>query len=547
MSTRYRQEVLNVVLAELLGERGAVVAPETIHYVGKERHMPDVIVKFQGLRIAIEGEIEAPKAQEKAIESASKRVEVGLTHIGIGVVYPSYLRTAKDLKTELAKAALDIAVVTESKTTDFATGNVDNLERILRSTFEQLIQEDVVAEAVVLLDVAVDRFAGASLNDKGNWGRISKILHGLSDAEVDELDSDQRAANCRIGGLVLINAMIFHDILSRHQTSVTPLRMLQGNFDLFVNQWKYVLEDINYYAIFALAREILLSLSRSTWGMPEALIEMIDTAAKISDKRAALRHDLMGRVYHRLLTEKQAKYLGTYYTSIPAATMLLKLALDPKGWTVDWKNPDEVKNIRVADLSCGTGTLLMAAADALVDNHISAAANAGEKVQLEQIHHAIAESTLFGYDVLASAIHLTASTLAMRTPDIPLKRMNLFSLPYGGPEMKLGSVEFLRGRTTQKAWDLFGAVSKAQQISGASMFEVENAILPDLDLCVMNPPFVSSRHSNMLFGSVVDANRTAMQKKLRNLVRETQIQANITAGLGSVFVAVGDSIITPKK
>ena len=47
-----RQEVLNVILAQLLQERGLVAAPEEILKTPtKERRLPDVLIDFQGLRL----------------------------------------------------------------------------------------------------------------------------------------------------------------------------------------------------------------------------------------------------------------------------------------------------------------------------------------------------------------------------------------------------------------------------------------------------------------------------------------------------------------
>ena len=541
-----RQEVFNVILAQLLQERGAIVAPESILYTGAQRarQMPDVIVNYQGLRTAIEGEVDAPAAREKALASAAHRVETGVAHIGIGVVYPASLRAVEfsQLKAELARAQLEIVVTTEAGNTGFTKGDVDYLERALRSTFEQLIQEDVVAESVALLDVAVDQFAAATLSNRGNWSRITEALGGsITDAELDQLTDAQKGANCRIGGLVLINAMIFHDILSGHYAKVTPLAniLAENQLDLFPEQWQYVLDEINFYSIFHLARKIFISLSRASWGVPEALRQMAETALKISERRAALRHDLMGRVYHRLLAE--AKYLGTYYTSIPAATLLLKLALRPEGWPVQWDDVEQVGSLRIADLSCGTGTLLMAAADTLVDNHVSAAAASDKPVELTALHQQIAEAILYGYDVLPSAIHLTASTLALRSPEVPFRKMNLFSLPLGGPDNKLGSIELLQpSKNLLPFQDLFGAVEQMQQVTGQSVEQITSAPFPELDLCVMNPPFVRSVGGNLLFGSMPDAERSEMQAKLKWLVKSTKIKASITAGLGSVFIAIGD-------
>ncbi len=54
----FRQEVLNVLLAQLLHERGLVAAPEQVLRRPEEAvAMPDVLVDFQGLRMAIEGEL----------------------------------------------------------------------------------------------------------------------------------------------------------------------------------------------------------------------------------------------------------------------------------------------------------------------------------------------------------------------------------------------------------------------------------------------------------------------------------------------------------
>lgn len=114
-----RQEVLNVLLAQLLQERGLIAAPEQIqnfrHHV---RRMPDVLVDFQGLRLAIEGEFSSRSgvdAERRASEAAFRRVEQGIAHIGIALIYPRALRSMAfaRLKEKLAKASLRFAIITE--------------------------------------------------------------------------------------------------------------------------------------------------------------------------------------------------------------------------------------------------------------------------------------------------------------------------------------------------------------------------------------------------------------------------------------------------
>jgi hypothetical protein len=180
----YRQEVFNVLLAQLLQERGVIAVPESvITSVLNGKKMPDLLVEFYGLQTAIEGEVgDQPDAEARALESARKRVELGIAHIGIAIVYPAYLRTSdfKLLKTELAQSQLRVAIVTEAEDTGFTDGNVDYLEAALRQAFDKLIREDVVAEAAAILDNAVEQFARAVSLSGADVSRLADIL-GIRD------------------------------------------------------------------------------------------------------------------------------------------------------------------------------------------------------------------------------------------------------------------------------------------------------------------------------------------------------------------------------
>src|SRR3990172_1116534 len=162
----------------------------------------------------------------------------------------------------------------------------------------------------------------------------------------------------KIAGLTLVNALVFQEVLADYESQVQHLRQtLQPNdaITAFADHWEYILTQINYYPIFHVAHQLLLALP-SNPDSEKALRSLAKTALEIVQQRAALRHDLMGRVYHRLLAE--AKYLGTYYTSVPAATLLLKIALQPERWRLDWGDIGQLPTFRVGDLACGTGTLL---------------------------------------------------------------------------------------------------------------------------------------------------------------------------------------------
>ena len=357
----------------------------------------------------------------------------------------------------------------------------------------------------------------------------------------EKLSSNESEAVSRISSLVVVNAMIFQQILAYHDPRVPNLEKLKDEenpLSAFSSQWREILK-INYYPIFHLARELLRELP--VHAETVSLLRLLaDAAERIVILRAALRHDLMGRVYHKLLADK--KYLATYYTRVPSAILLLKLALKDDNFPLRWHDFNDLMNFRVADLACGTGTLLMAAADILTDNYVRAAAKAGVKPNFADIFRVLSEEILFGYDVLPSAIHLTASTLALRAPAITFEKMNLFNLPMGGKEAYLGSLEFLKGQDI-RIRDLFGARVEAKQVGGKKDIELLDVNIPLLDLCVMNPPFTRSVIGNLLFGSFPEKERSKMQSTLKSLVKNLHVQTNITAGLAAVFVALADRYV----
>ena len=560
MAKGFRQEVINVALARVLQERGLVTAPEYILEAvsTRGRRMVDVIVDYNGLRTAIEGEVaDQPEPQTRALESARRRVEEGVAHIGIAVVYPAHLRRVAfdNLPRELAEARLQMALVTEAEETGFVAGDVGSFETALQSAFERLVREDTVAKAVAILSAGVEQFASAFALRRGVTGRVIRAL-GIralgSEQPPDEVperplpgeETPERGAS-RVSGLVVANAMIFQEILSGEDSRVLSLSQMPPDAEpimAFIKHWGYVLGEIDYYPIFHVAREVLRALTAHR-EIIKAVQELADTARELVGMRAPMRHDLMGRVYHRLLC--QAKYLGTYYTSIPAAALLLQIALRPEAWNVSWHELPKLRNFRAVDLACGTGTLLMAAAQALTQNYIEASQGKGPGLDLRELHRALNEDILYGYDVLPSAVHLTASTLALRAPEIAFRRMNMFSLPLGGKDRRLGSIEFLGNNKVNMLVDLFGPPSGTQPLDLAKAPEAAPAALPDMDLCVMNPPFTRSVGGNLLFGSCPPDERRHMQRKLGRMLRDPNVLASSTAGLGSVFVAVAHSHIKP--
>src|SRR5262249_26094228 len=155
---------------------------------------------------------------------------------------------------------------------------------------------------------------------------------------------------------------------------VNPLSRFRDDPDVsgkLRKHWRFILDEINYYPIFNTAFDVLNCLSADD-DIRRAIETMLESALWVVSRRAALRHRPAGRIFPRLLAE--ATHLGAFYTSIPAATLLLKLALPRGEGGFDWCSLEAIKGLAVADFACGTGTLLMATADAILDNHVRACA-----------------------------------------------------------------------------------------------------------------------------------------------------------------------------
>lgn len=183
----------------------------------------------------------------------------------------------------------------------------------------------------------------------------------------------------------------------------------------------------------------------------------------------------------------------------------------------------------------------MASAQAFTDAYITARAASDrslEKSDLFTLHRTLMENMLHGYDVLPTAVHLTASTLALLAPEVAFVKMNLYVMPLGIDNgiPRLGSLDFLTSSKIQTQMALDHSHVETVRV-GAALSTTTNAKVPKIDLCVMNPPFVRSVNSNLLFGSLPDE-RGRMQAELKRRVKT--IGASATAGLGSVFIALAD-------
>ncbi len=549
MSIFHREETINTSLALALAHYGLMAEAEIISNIHATKKLPDVFFNLDGLDVILEGKFARPNAEAESYQQIHQRLNLGLAHLAIAVIYPENLRTTNtsEVRNILQHTQFRYFIVSESGESGWLEGDLTKLIEDIRQAQFNLLENNLVEQLATDLSEVLFYAARMWVKETATCERFSNLL-GIYPAGKEKAEQTlaRYATAAKIAALVLANALIFQEQLLKTHKTVKPIKDFLDAHEMMEaaqDHWQWIWQNINYVPIFQLAAQVINCIPSSSPSRSIPFRNLIRQATNISAKQAALRHDLMGRIYHWLLHE--AKYLGTFYTAVPTATLLLKLAmgLDKQS---DFSQLETLKNYRVTDLTCGTGTLLMAAANVLRERYVrQVLAKAGDlhAEDLQIFHKTLMENIIFGYDVLPTAVHLTASTLALLSPDVAFGEMNLFVMPLGmdAQQARLGSLDFLEQESVQTQFSLVG--DHVQSIrQGAAKVSKANAMIPKegFDLCVMNPPFVRSVGGNLLFGSMSDT-RSQLQNELKARVKK--IGASTTAGLGALFVALADKYL----
>ena len=537
-----REETVNSLLVEVLRDHGIEARAERRRREG----IPDVLVELgAGNTVLIECKWEdaAGPLESQLNERLNGFPEAMAV---IGVLYPLTLKYVTNTRSCLEHDGLlqwwlhgTHGEVRSDR--PVRIGSVTDLADYLRVLSLEIDAADRVAAAAKVIGYRVEQ---ASTKLAGH-ARISRLVADII-AESDQ--EKNRAAALRIGCLVLFNALAFQERLAEVNEDVqTGPEALDQGLSGLRDAWRYICENIDYIPVFELAVNILNVLNI---GRPELQRPVITPLLRaVKETRHLEGHDLSGRLFHTLLTD--AKFTGAYYTSVPAATMLARLVFHDWPPHVDWKDHEFPASLNVADLACGTGTLLMAVASEAERRHKSAGGQ-----HAAELHKAMVEQALHGYDVQLTAVHFAATSLAMLNPSIQFDRMNLYIMALGaeGSNVSLGSLDFLSGDevAVQFALSPESMGVNARQIretgrvyGGGSQGARQGvtATLPDLDLAIMNPPFTRSVGGNLLFGSLPATDRRKLQNELSRRLKSRQ--ASATAGLGAAFVATAAPKLRP--
>ena len=494
----------------------------------------DVDIRVGPVKIALEAEQGQTNAKKRdAIGDADRRLKQGLAECAIAVCYPEGITELEQIPQSRMLwtiRAPNMSVSANESRWDEA--DLDELVSIIRLAPAQLGNPDHAAAALsASLDSAVDRL------DEGQKGLLAENLD-LPPSKEKRAKWDKAAKRAL---LVVATAVMFHSRLDVHLRNLKPVHdnRLPPNTPFagewppnaarhccdsvdpltsFSDAWNLILA-LDYKPIFETARAALHA-SPADPAFTVAIRETARAALEVAGNIAGIRHDLLGRIFHTVLDT--ARYDGSFYTTTAAATLLSSLAVTDD--LCDWDDPDAISKLRIVDPACGTGTLLMAAAERIREL-------SPRTIDDERSAKALIEQVLTGYDVNLTATHMAATTLGLLSPSTSFRNMKIgrtFLGVDGEGDAFLGSLELLDGQAKMLSWPN-AAQTVSQVDSGEGMTEVEQA-----DLVIMNPPFTRDSLRHDQFSRV-------HERKLKE--REKQLFANAPtymAGGSGAFLFLGE-------
>ena len=543
----------NNALGSLLQDmmpRGQVRSENTQAISGQPGLRPDIIITVPGRAPVV---IEAEYMPARTVEPEAKsRLGLELAANGriieavIALRYPDAVGDAHDLRAALSSARLSYCVFTENgdesrfPESGWLEGSVDDLADMVRLVS---VPQRAVDQAAATLEEGIE---GAAKH----LDEIQELRSSINSEIARRLGMINVPQTRRMACAIIANALVFHEHIAGMHPQIEPLAKVCGDGldnpqGEVLAAWDDIL-GINYWAIFAIAKDILEQLPSGDAAI--ILRRLRNTAQSVNATGVDNAHDLTGRIFQRLIADR--KYLATFYTLPASAALLARLAV-AKMDGVDWSSAEAIGKLRIGDFACGTGALLSAVYEQVAARHERAGGDG------QSLHKVMMENVLYGCDVMPSAVHITGSTLSGVEPSVLFDGSHLYTMPYGRMEDKsvmIGSLELLQ---SSDVLTLFNTSDPAKRTGSAGEETAAQirAEVPDngYDLVIMNPPFTRATNhegahadiTNPAFAAfdATDDDQTAMGKRVNRFGDDTCYHGN--AGIASAFAGLAHKKIKP--
>ena len=525
---------LNADLARILQKAGIKAEPQVPFTYNKgNRRVADIVCyEVQGYKIGIEAKrgwgIKLELNKRASIAQAEELVDTknyrNFCDAAIALIYPDGYENQDHLQSGKIKIALRTPIlIGKKKPPEWNERAVKDLPEFIARIPSQLGKpEELAKRAEIVVNEAFKKFSR---------DQVDSIMDKLRKEDPNEL-----ADVTNFKGLLvdLLTCFMFHSRLDdiRHQyfrkkTNYPPTLPECIDSDnpvvSFCDAYDKWLK-VDYKDILEWNGAILKALPARPLSN-DAVKRLAQTARFIQMAKGSQHHDLVGTTFCNAI--EAAKQEGAMYTTLPAATLLTHLMFHKS--KINWKDAEKIKQLRIVDFACGSGTLLIAAANYILQKV--------RKKDRGELSKALFEQMLYGFDCNPRAVFQTATGLAMIAPSVQFHKTQLRGMPLGKhPERKtevlLGSLEMLRGKD-----ELFFHHPLGQGVDR----QTEPVKCDTFHFAIMNPPYTirEKRHKQK---------DPKTEKKLRE--REKYFRkinpAMSAAGNSTAFVQLVDKYIDQK-
>ncbi|MDE0368331.1 MAG: hypothetical protein OXP09_22520 [Gammaproteobacteria bacterium] len=556
---RTSEVALNAQFAEVLRRkhplwRRHLHVEQTGVFPAQPRLRPDILIQPPNAQPVV---VETEYAPATTVEHDAA-TRLGLTPLNspdpieqtIAVRIPVSLRQDQaNLAARIAAADFDYCVLSGNPTaltrmpaTGWLTGGIDDIVRCIEFA---MVSQRLVDESMLVLEQGV-RIATRAIHDAVESG-FTDVERGLGSV------LNQRAGEQtnRMAMTIVANALTFHSTIAgtHHIPSVAQLRAdRSASMQLsLLDTWQRILDEINYWPIFKVASDLLAPIRGPT------ARQILDALVAAADRLAAIgvttRHDLSGRMFQNLIIDR--KFLATFYTLPTSAALLAEIAVDRM--STNWSDLEHYPDLQIADLSCGTGTLLSAAYHSVLTRYRHAGGDD------RHVHRAMIERAVVAADIMPAAAHLCASQLSSVHPTVAFDNTRVYTMPYGtgtGDEryrdIAIGSLDLIDADETLSLF----TTGQRQATGAQGDVEVSDINLPkeSVDLIIMNPPFTRPTNHEVADVPVPsfagfrtsDQEQRAMSDRLARIRRTIDLPAGHgNAGLASNFVDLAHVKVKP--
>ncbi len=360
-------------------------------------------------------------------------------------------------------------------------------------------------------------------------------LHARAQREVAEVvGQNSPLEGLRTTMVLWLNALLTQQRL--HAQGVEDIPHLQGTSGVRPNPaaqvkvWRRIIE-VNWRSIFEPAVKALGACGdRHVRATTEALIRLIDAVGVIEDADLGQHINVGAELFPKLASDR--KESAAFYTQPATAELLACLTIRRSDLKEsEWADPDLLRRSIIADLACGTGTLLRAGYLRVQALHEWAG---GTQESVATLHRGAMEFGLRGTDISPIAAHLTSSSLANIGKGESYGDTQVGWVKVGGALAQTGALEYLASSVAEDLFGLSHGRASGVKDEKSSVKALHNSV----DWVLMNPPYSRTRGGQSAFDltGLTETDRKRCQSRWKGLVKDEPAQ--LRAGMAASFLVV---------